>query len=53
MPEEGDTARGAEHGRGQGGTTEYGANAEAPEGGQGYVKGADLPTEGRDDAPQG
>lgn len=35
------------------GTTEYAANSEAADGGSGYVEGEDLPTEGRDDAPQG
>jgi hypothetical protein len=35
------------------GTTEYAANSEAADGGPGYVEGEDLPTQGRDDAPQG
>jgi hypothetical protein len=35
------------------GTTEYAANSEPGTGGSGYVEGEDLPTEGRDDAPQG
>jgi hypothetical protein len=34
-------------------TTEYGANAEAGGPDAGYVEGEELPTEGRDDAPQG